>query len=73
MPTIEQRLQHLEDESAIRELAARFADAATRGDHETVRSLFKPDGVFSIGEPFPVTCYPFTGKAVALNADISFT
>ena len=56
MLTIEQRLQHLEDEVAIRDLAARFADAATRADHETIRTLFKPDGVVTIGEPFAVTC-----------------
>ncbi len=56
MSTIEQRLQRLEDEAAIRDLAARFADAATRADIETIRTLFKPDGVFTIGEPFAVTC-----------------
>ena len=56
MLTIEQRLQVLEDEAAIRDPAARFADAATRGDHETIRSLWKPDGVLMIGEPFAVTC-----------------
>ena len=56
MLTIEQRLQHLEDEAAIRDLAARFADAATRADYETIRSLFSPDAVFTIGEPFAVTC-----------------
>jgi len=55
MLTIEQRLEHLEDEAAIRDLVARFADAATRGDYETVRSLFKPDAVFTIGEPFATT------------------
>jgi hypothetical protein len=56
MLTIEQRLQHLEDEAAIRDLTARFADADTRGDHETLTSLWKPDGVFMIGEPNAVTC-----------------
>ena len=55
MPTIEQRLQHLEDEAAIRDLAARFADAATRADHKTLKSLFKPDAIFKIGEPASVT------------------
>ena len=55
MPTIEQRLQRLEDEAEIRDLAARFADAATRADHKTLRSLFKPDAVFMIGEPANVT------------------
>jgi len=56
MLTIEKRLQHLEDEAAIRDLAARFADAATRAHYETIRSLFTPDAVFTIGEPFAVTC-----------------
>lgn len=56
MLTLEQRLQQFEDEAAIRDLAARFADAATRADYETLRSLFKSDAVFSIGEPNPVTC-----------------
>ena len=56
MRTIEQRLQHLEDEAAIRDLAARFADAATRADYETIKSLFTTDAVFTIGEPFAVSC-----------------
>ena len=49
MSTIEQRLQ---DEAAIRDLSARFEDAATRADHKT---LFKPDAIFMIGEPASVT------------------
>jgi hypothetical protein len=56
MLTVEQRLEHLEDEAAIRDLVARFADAVTRADHDTFRSLWKPDAVFTIGEPFAVTC-----------------
>ncbi len=48
MPSIEQRLQRLEDEAAIKELAARFADAATRNDIETIKTLFTEDAVFSI-------------------------
>ncbi len=51
MPSIEQRLQRLEDEAAIKELAARFADAATRNDIETIKTLFTEDAVFSIKEP----------------------
>jgi ketosteroid isomerase-like protein len=51
MPTIEQRLQHLEDDAAIRD----FADAATRADYKTLKSLFKPDAIFMIGEPASVT------------------
>lgn len=56
MTTLEERVQKLEDEAAIRDLAARFADAETRGDHETIKSLFKPDGILTIGEPNAVTC-----------------
>ena len=56
MLTIEQRLQHLEDEAVIQDLAARFADAATRADYGTIRSLFTAEAVFMIGEPFAVTC-----------------
>jgi ketosteroid isomerase-like protein len=44
------------ERAAIRDLAARFADAATRADYETIRSLFTTDAVFTIGEPFAVTC-----------------
>ena len=66
MLTIEQRLEHLEDEAAIRDLAARFADAATRADYETVRSLFKPDAVFTIGEPFATTSTRGVDEIVAL-------
>ena len=57
MPTLEERLQRLEDEAAIRDLAARFADASTRGDHEAMLSLFAPDAVFGIGEPFAFTAH----------------
>jgi hypothetical protein len=55
MLTIEQRLQRLEDEASIRDLAARFADTATRADHETLKTLLKLDAVFTIGEPANVT------------------
>src|ERR1700722_9124722 len=56
MLTIEQRLQHLEDEGAIRDLAARFVDTATRADYKTITSVLTTDAVFTIGEPFAVTC-----------------
>jgi len=39
MKSIEQRLQELEDESAIRSLVARFSDAATTTDYEAFKSL----------------------------------
>ena len=40
MATIEERIQKLEDESAVRNLAARFADAGIRGDFEEFESLW---------------------------------
>lgn len=57
MLTTEQRLQRLEDDAAIRELAARFADASTRNDIATLRTLFVPDATFSIGKPNDVMCH----------------
>lgn len=51
MLTTEPRLQRLEDEVAIRELASRFADAGTRNDIQAIKTLFCPDVVFSIGKP----------------------
>lgn len=33
MPTLEQRIQRLEDDAAIRDLAARFADTTTRANY----------------------------------------
>lgn len=49
--TVEQRLSSLEDEMAIRNLAAKFADFTTIGDYEGFKKLWKPDGVFTISEP----------------------
>ena len=49
--TVEERLISLEDEWAIRNLAARFADATTIGDHESFKKLWKADAVFTISEP----------------------
>ena len=51
MPTTEERLEKLEDEAAIRNLAAAFADAATRHDMEELSATYKDDGVFTIGAP----------------------
>lgn len=56
MATIEERIQKLEDESAVRNLAARFADAATRGDFEEFESLWTRDAVWKLNEPATVVC-----------------
>ena len=51
MPTTEERIQKLEDEAAIRSLAAAFADAATRHNMEELSGTYKNDGVLTIGAP----------------------
>ncbi len=57
MATTEERLQKLEDEAAIRDLAAAFADAATRNDKALLASVWKNDGVFTIEAPLKNVCY----------------
>ncbi|MCC4600421.1 nuclear transport factor 2 family protein [Xanthomonas melonis] len=52
MTTLEQRLQRLEDESAIRALVARFADTCIRADHDGFKALWTDDGIWEIGAPF---------------------
>ena len=55
MKTTEERLMSLEDEQAIRNLAAKFADATTIADHKEFKTLWKPDGVFTINQPANTT------------------
>ncbi|MEQ8037099.1 nuclear transport factor 2 family protein [Xanthomonas sp. WHRI 6106] len=55
MNTLEQRLQRLEDESAIRALVARFADTCIRADHDGFKALWTDDGIWEIGAPFNVS------------------
>ncbi len=56
MATLEGRIQKLEDEAAIRDLAATFADAATRNDKTLLASVWKKDGVFTIESPLKNVC-----------------
>lgn len=56
METLEQRIQKLEDEAAVRNLVAAFADAVTRGDKAALSAVWKQDGVFTIGDPMAKTC-----------------
>ena len=53
MSTVEERIQKLEDEAAIRDLAAAFADAATRHDMAALSATWKEGGIFTIGAPLP--------------------
>ena len=52
MLTVEQRLQRLEDEAAIRDLVARFADTTTREDYAGFAALWAPNATFAINKPF---------------------
>lgn len=52
MKTTEERLMSLEDDQAIRKLVAKFADTTTTADYEGFKALWKPDGVFTINQPF---------------------
>jgi uncharacterized protein (TIGR02246 family) len=52
MLTLEKRIQRLEDDAAIRELVARFADTTTRADYEGFAKLWAPNGTFAINRPF---------------------
>ena len=56
MPTLEQRIQQLEDEAAIRNLVAGFADATTRHDMTALSALWKQHGIFTIGAPLLNVC-----------------
>lgn len=44
-------LHRLLDESAIRKLIARFAEAAIRADYDAFRSVWAPDATWTIGTP----------------------
>lgn len=47
-PTLDQRLQILEDREAIRDLIARYGPLADRGDAAGVAALWTPDGRYAI-------------------------
>ena len=51
MPDNQTALARLLDEASIRDLTARFADAAIRGDYDSFRTLWAADGAFTIGDP----------------------
>ena len=56
MAILEERIKKLEDEAAIRDLAATFADAATRNDKALLASVWKKDGAFTIEAPLKNVC-----------------
>lgn len=51
MTAIEQRLRLIEDELAIRNLAARFSDCANERDYDGFTDLWQAKGVWEIGPP----------------------
>jgi hypothetical protein len=52
MKSLEQRVQYLEDEAAIRSLTARFSDSVVVGDFDKFKSFWSPDGKWTIHDPF---------------------
>jgi len=50
---LETRLRRIEDDVAIRDLAARFSDCANERDFEAFRGLWTPDAVWEMGPPLP--------------------
>jgi hypothetical protein len=59
MPTLEERIQRIEDESAIRQLVARFADICTYGDLQAFPKLWVSHGdnkpMWTLTEPFAMS------------------
>lgn len=56
--TVEERLQRLEDDRAIRDLKARYLRACDQKDPDTVRDTLLPDGAIIAYDGFP----PFTNR-----------
>ena len=50
---LETRLRRIEDDLAIRDLAARFTDGANERDYTAFGELWTPDAVWEIGPPLP--------------------
>lgn len=50
-PSLEQRLQTLEDQQCIQAMTGRFADAANRVDDDAFIALWAEDAVWRIGPP----------------------
>ena len=59
MPTLEERIQRIEDESAIRQLVARFADICTHGNIQAFPKLWVSRGdnkpMWTLTEPFAMS------------------
>lgn len=59
MSNLEERIQRIEDESAIRELVAHFADTATNADHDGFSKLWVTHGdnkpIWTLSEPFAMS------------------
>ena len=51
--SVEERLQAVEDELAIRSLAARFSDCANERDYEGFADLWTAKAIWEIGPPLP--------------------
>ncbi|KAJ5464814.1 uncharacterized protein N7458_000500 [Penicillium daleae] len=58
------RIQHIEDELAIRDLVARFANACSPPDYESFSKLWVPD---SNRKPIWILSKPFSMSATGVN------
>ena len=50
MPTLEERIQRIEDRDAIRELTSRYCHAVVEADVDAIVDLFCEDGAMVMGE-----------------------
>jgi hypothetical protein len=59
MSTLEERIQRMEDDSAIRELVARFAYTTTNADHDAFSKLWVSQGdsqpIWTLSDPFQMS------------------
>ena len=62
---LEKRIRALEDEQAIRNVVATFADAVTRADYAEIPNLFDPSCTFKINHPANASCKGI-GETMAL-------
>jgi len=50
MPSLEERIQHIEDRDAIRELTGRYCHLVVERDADALANLFTEDGIMKFGE-----------------------
>ena len=64
MSSLEERIQRIEDDTAIRDLVARFADTCTRGDLKAFSKIWVPHGET---KPIWTLTQPYTMSATGID------